>query len=355
MTATDTEIRQILCDRFNLLEGTSKFSCRMIEPGIISYLNTAEKDVVLIRKETIDRCIASAKGNPLTIDHIDMSDDVPVEEVSNGSVSSVRYNAQDGWYYVDGVVDTEHAKNLIRRGYKPSCGFKEKKVAINTTGLRYHGFHYDKEITELEFHHLAIVRKPRFEDAVFRLNSIVPPMKNLFTLLLQKITRKNDAEGKPLMVDGKHVEETTVEKIELDGSMEVEFQGKKLRLNDLGQMYMDATAGVISDEAEVTVPACEGLPECKVRVNALKSAYNKHRKNEADAEKTAKEKRDADDAETKRMNSLSEDERKKEIERKNALFDTLKNARNGKGIVDGGYSTTAGSLSEKVAAGKSRY
>jgi Uncharacterized protein conserved in bacteria (DUF2213) len=353
-----TDLRSILCDRINLLEGSSKFSCRMIEPGIISYLNTPERDVVLIRKETIDRGIASARGNPLTIDHVDMSESLVLEDVSNGTVHEVRYNAADGWYYVDGVVETDQARNLIRRGYKPSCAFKEKSVAINTTGLRYHGFHYDKEITELEFHHLAIVKKPRFEEAIFRLNSISPTM-NQFFLYVQRVLRKNKADGTPeLDAAGKEIQETSIEKVQIDGTIEVEYQGRKMRMNDLGQLWMDQTKGVISDESEITVESAgEGLPECKVRLNELKKAYNQGRKNNADAEKSKKDKEEAEKRETERVNSLSAEEKEREKARKNSLFDTLSSAaqRAGARSTEEGYSTTAGSLAEKVAVGKTRY
>jgi hypothetical protein len=356
-------IREILAERFNLAEGSSRFSCRLVEPGIISYLNTPEADVVLIRKETYDRALQTAMGNPLTIDHIAMDESVSFEEVSNGKIDAVRYNAADGWFWVDGVVDTDQAKNLMRRGHRPSCAFKEKKVAVNTTGLRYHGFHYDKEITELEFHHLAIVKKPRFEEAIFRLNSIVPPtMKNIFTLLRNVVSRKNKADGSPeLDAAGKEITESRQENIELSPDTEVTIgigdKAKTVRLNELGRVWMDATAGVISDESEIEIPECDGVAACKVRVNALKAAYVKNRKNEAESEAAAKKKKEDDDKETARVNALSVEEKKAEVERKNQFHITLKDAeRRGNAIqTEGGFSTTSGSLRDKCAEGAKRY
>ena len=332
----------VLCDRFNLLEGTSKFSCRMIEPGIISYLNTPEKDVVLIRKETIDRCIASIIGNPVTVEHIDIAEEPALEDVSNGSVQSWRYNAVDGWYYADGILETDTARNLIRRGHRPSCAFSEKKVAINTTGLRYHGFHYDKEITELEFHHLAIVKRPRFEEAIFRLNSI-NAMNPVFTLL-RKIftTRKNDA--------GAEVKEESVEKIELDGNTEVTIgegdKAKKIRLNDLGTVYLAHESGVIADAQKIAIPVYEGLPAAETTVGELVKLANVTRKNTADA----LAKKEADEKEVARLNQL-------EADRKAGFHLTLKTAeeKSGKISTQAGYSTSSGSLAEKIAEGKKRY
>ena len=380
-----TDLKYFLCDRFNLAEGSGskwKFSCKMIEPGIISYLNTPEKDVVLIRKETIDRCIESARQNPLTLGHIDITNEAPDEDVANGRVIEVRYNAADGWYYVDGYGETEQAKNLIRRGYKPSCAFREKKVAINTTGLRYHGFHYDKEITELEFHHLAIVQRPRFEDAIFRLNSLIP-MKSIFTLVRELVTRKNKADGSPeLDAAGKPVEVRSTETIALDGDTEVTVgegaAAKKVRLNDLGRAYMEMTAGAISGaDHEVEIPEMEGLAKIRVKLADVVSVYNKHRKNEANAEserlkKEAEEKAQKDRinayiqglpegeraAETARLNSLAPEAREAEIARKNTGFvitlrDAARNA--GQRVTDGGYSTSSGSLREKCERGKLKY
>jgi hypothetical protein len=355
----DSSIRTILCDRINIAAGGKKFSCKMIEPGIVSYLNTPERDVVLIRKETIDRCIASAIGNPLTINHVRMDEKLDLAAVTNGNVTEFRYNADDGWFYVDGLSETDEATRLIRSGWKPSCAFKEKKVVNNTRGLRYHGFHYDKEITELEFHHLAIVEKPRYEEAIFRLNSIVTqPMKNIFTLIREIVSRKNKADGTPeLDAAGKEIEVRAVENIALDGNSEVMIgegaSAQKVRLNDLGKAYMDMTTGVIGDDCEIFIPAQDGLGEEKVRVNTMKSMYHKHRKNEAD-EKAAKILKDKE--ETERQNSLTaaqKEAEKAEADRKNNFVITLRGARDQGGVkVDGGYSTSSGSMAEKVAAGK---
>lgn len=367
--------RELLCERFNYSEQGSKFTCRMIEPGIVSYKNTPENDVILLRKETIDRCLASAMNNPLTIDHIPMDPDVP-EELKNGAVSAVRYNADDGWYYVEGIVETDHARGLIKKGYLPSCAYRETKVVRNNTGAKYHGFHYDKEITELEFHHLAIVKKPRYEGAVFRLNTIVSstPM-NIVKLIKKIIHRENDAAGKP-------VETTKTETMDINSDATIEIDGTAVRLNSIlecWKKYASPNAIMAAGDEEIELP-CEGdYPAEKVRMNDLIANYRKNggkRVNAEQEEAAAAEKKKKDDEEkaARENSALSEVEKQKaaaakaetdrlaaeEVARKNAAgresFHTLEGARFRTELpAEGSYSTSSGSLSEKCAKGKARY
>jgi hypothetical protein len=172
-------------------------------------------------------------------------------------------------------------------------------------------------------------------------------MKNIFTLLFERITRKNDAEGKPLLVDGKPVEERVQEKIELDGNTEVMIGEKKMRLNDLGTAWMEQTAAATGGHNHmIDIEAYEGLPPVRVEIATLKESFNKCRKNEADCQKKEAEAA----AEKDRLNAA-------ETKRKNELFETLQRAsRNGQPIVtDAGYSTSSGSLRDKCAEGAKRY
>ena len=363
----------LLANRINLAEGGSHFSCRMIEPGIVSYLNTPERDVILLRKETIDRCLASARNNPLTIDHVPMDGEVPVH-MKSGEVAGLRYNAEDGWYYAEGEVENDHAKHLIRKGWMASCAYKEKKVIRNNSGAKYHGFHYDKEIVELEFHHLAIVKKPRYEGTVFRLNSLVnQPTMHILKLLKKLVTRENDAAGKP-------VETTKVETHEINSAVTIDVDGEQVRLNSLVDAWkkVSSTGAIVAaTDDEIEIPGEGDSPACKVRLNDLVSAYRTVRKNEA-AEAEAADKKKKDDeaaAAAARSSSAQTEEEKKaaaaaqaetdklaaeETARKNAAgkesFLTLQGARFRSGsATEGGYSTTSGSLREKCERGAKKY
>jgi hypothetical protein len=274
-------------ERFNLAADSRTFDCKFIEPGIISYQDHEGGGIELLRKETIDRCINSAVGNPITIGHVWVTSENRLAE-EHGIIQEVYYCADDGWYHVKGSVDTPRAQNLMKVK-KPSCGYSVREFGPGGT---YHGLRYNKEIKEISFNHLAIVDHPRYEEAAFRLNSIInPSTMNVFKLLKKIVTRENDAGGQP-----KDIEKT--ESFDLPGdtevTMSVEGKEHKMRLNDLGTLWMKQTAAAATthvngdDEVEV-----DGK---KVRVHELIAGYRAHKAHE--------------ESEAKRKNDLTEESKK---------------------------------------------
>lgn len=69
----------------------------------------------------------------------------------------------DGWYYVEGIIWDEKAQELILKGWSVSCSYDF--LAFNDEGGVENNIEYDKEFTELNFTHLAIVDNPRYERA----------------------------------------------------------------------------------------------------------------------------------------------------------------------------------------------
>lgn len=340
-TLTDTNvIRARDLERFNFAPDARTFDCKFIEPGIISYRDQGG-GIELLRKETIDRCILSAVGNPVTVGHIMVSAENRMD-VEEGIVQEWYYDPVDGWYHVKGVAETDKAKTLMKVK-RPSCGYK---VTSFGPGGVYHGIRYDAEITGIEFNHLAIVDKPRYEGATFRLNTNVsnPENMNLFKLFKKLVTRENGADGKP-------VETTKVESIEVPCSTEVEVDGKMVRLNDLADVWMKQTAAAVrangDDEVEI-----DGK---RVKMNELVDCYRKNagaRVNTAPVE-TAKP----------AATELAKTEPKVEPEtRENAAPDAGKNAfftlhsarENAAAPVTVG-ATNSGSLRDRVERAKGRY
>ena len=264
MTLVDnTVLRHRDLERFNFAPDSRSFDCKFIEPGIISYRDQGG-GIELLKKETIDRCMDSVIGNPLTIGHVMVTAENRMD-VEHGIIQSWYFNSADGWYYVKGVVDTPRAKALIPVK-RPSCGYG---VVSFGPGGTYHGIRYDQEITNIKFNHLAIVDKPRYEDATFRLNTIVsnPDNMNVFKFLKKIVTRENGADGKP-------VDSTKEESTEIPASTEVEIDGKMVRLNDLADVWMKQTAAAAvsrangDDEVEI-----DGK---RVKMNELVDCYKKN-------------------------------------------------------------------------------
>ena len=244
--------------RFNLAPGTKKFRCKFIEPGLVSYRDVPGGGLELLRKETIDAALQTALDNPLTIGHVQVTPENRID-VENGVVTGVDYNAEDGWYYANGTAETDQAISKIQQGQRPSCAYAVR--AFGPGGV-YHGIKYDREIMDIEFQHLAIVERPRYEGADFRLNSLTNPMK-LFKFIKNLLVRENG------------IESSKTEVSEMSGNTVVEIDGVPVRLNDLAAVW-EAQKGQIFQGSMDDMIEIDG--QC-VKMNELVETYKKNRSN----------------------------------------------------------------------------
>lgn len=363
-------LRERHLERFNFAPDARTFDCKFIEPGIISYRDQGG-GIELLRKETIDKCIQSAIGNPLTIGHVWVTAENRMD-VENGIIQEVCFDADDGWFHVKGVVDTDVAKAQMKVK-RPSCGYS---VTSFGPGGTYHGIRYDKEITGIQFNHLAIVDRPRYEEATFRLNhanSDNSDNMKIFKFLKKLVTRENGADGKP-------VETVKTVSSEISGNTTVEIDGVEVRLNDLAETWMKQTKDAVVHKAESSDEV--EIDGKNVRIHELVEAYRKARCNESEAE-----------AMKKKHENEAKDEEKKErenaapaapvpapaaepVKRDNAApgvpevtapapvvnapkdvqsFNALRSARENGQPTDSGLSLNSGSLQDRLKRGKERY
>jgi hypothetical protein len=300
------ETRVVTPTRFNLAPSGKTFRCNFIEPGLISYHDHKGGGMELLRKGAIDKALASAVGTPLTVGHIyDHKDEVkPVDR--HGSVEEVSYNVEDGWYYAGGTVDTDIARERLRAGEKPSCAYSVLEFGPGGT---HHGVKYDRELVAIDFQHLAIVDKPRFEDAEFRLNSIKTKMFKFIKKILA--TRKNEASGQDEQIE-------EVQDVEIPADAVAKVDGEDVRLNDL----------VSAHKAQKEAAA--------LKVEADKKAET-DRLNAAAAQKVEDEKK-----------------AKEEEVRKNS-FQSLHNVGENRQEPVSAEKQSSGSMEERLARGKARY
>ena len=179
---------------------------------------------------------------------------------------------------------------------------------------------------------------------------------NVFKLLKRIVTRENGADGQ--------IKETEKsESFDLPGdtevTMSIEGKEQKMRLNDLGELWMKQTASAVqsrvneNDEVEV-----DGK---KVRVHELIAGYRANRCHEAEAE-AAKKKHENEAAEAKKKAEAEAEQRKNEAaaaadaeKRQNdASFAQLHIARTTQSD-NTSYAAGADSMPEKLARGKARY
>jgi hypothetical protein len=280
--ASETIRESSVVHRFNLAPGTKKFRCKFIEPGLVSYRDVPGGGLELLRKETIDAALESALDNPLTIGHVQVTLENRLD-VENGVVTGVDYNSEDGWYYANGTADTDQAISKIQQGQRPSCAYAVR--AFGPGGV-YHGIKYDREIMDIEFQHLAIVEKPRYEGADFRLNSLTNPMK-LFKFIKNLLVRENG------------IESSKTEVSEMSGNTVVEIDGVPVRLNDLAAVW-EAQKGQIFQGSMDDMIEIDG--QC-VKMNELVATYKKNRCNEGMAGHEKKETPAQEKAEHKKENA----------------------------------------------------
>ena len=195
--------------RLNFVEGSkNRFKCRFIEPGLVSYAEQKDGGIELLRKPTIDKALNTFVGKNLQLGHFNSA--------KHGVIDKVYFNSEDGWYYAEGSVDTDEARQAIEKGLTVSCGYAVHELG---EGGKHHGCAYKQEILDITFDHMAIVRKPRYEDAELRFNS----MNKVFKWIKQLVVRENAA--------------TPTETVDLHGDSEVEINGKTVKLNELIESY----------------------------------------------------------------------------------------------------------------------
>lgn len=333
--------------RFNFASDAKTFDCKFLEPGFVSYRDCGGK-MELLRKETIQRCMDSIIGCPVTINHVEVTDSNRTE-VENGRVNSWYYNSDDGWFYVKGTVDTEEAKFRINTGHRPSCGF-QVGMPMGPGGMD-HGIRYDQEILDLKFNHLAIVERPRYEGAVFRLNHIVsnPNKMQLFKFLKKLVTTATGA-------DGKSTETATVQSRDISGDTEVVIDGAPVRLNELFTAHSAESAASL-DASENDSFEIDGKT---VTVGQLVASYKKQkaRANAAPAAVAAAAAVPAETAEQKTAREADELAQRNnaaaiKVQGTDAFF-TLHAARTAQ-KPEGVSTTNSGSLRERCAAANGRY
>lgn len=325
-------------ERLNLAGSGKRFDCDFIEPGIVSYTDIGE-GYELLRRETIEDALNTFIGGALTLRHVTTFKPVPKDRI-NGLVDRVGFNSRTGFFSCEGSVDTDEARREIARGLKPSCGYTALEFG---PGGVYHRIPYEREITKIKFHHLAIVPVARYEDAQIRLNS-----KNtnpMFIKLWRNLTRKKaDGSG----------DETVREAIEVPADTEIEIDGQASRLNGVVESHQAAEKAKITETQRLADEEKARKEVAASRTNSAPAAINGDDEVEVDGKPVKVSVLVASHRE--RHNAAAEETKRKEQERQNGAnsFNVLNQARNVP-AQSTERTNSAGTLNERVALGASRY
>ena len=158
------------------MSAPKSYKIRFIEPGLISY-EDQEAGTVLVSKEALDRMAPSFKTCPVIFvpeHHNDSAPDTAfnfddvVANPPSGIVSGSPYWGDDGWQWVDVLIWDEAAQEAIAKGFNASCAYI---VDEEGEGGERNGLAYDAEITNGHYIHMAIVPRPRYNEAMILANS----------------------------------------------------------------------------------------------------------------------------------------------------------------------------------------
>lgn len=324
--------------RLNVSADGKRFRCEFIREGPVDYSDNG-LGIECLRRATIERHLQSFIGKPLTLEHIDprlnVGDPAIFAQYAHGVVDKVGQDA-DGWFYCEGEITTEQARREAP-SRNPSCGYL---VKMTGPGGRWNNVPFKRELTEIEFHHLALCSgRSRYEESEFRLNATTEDQGKTMKFKLLRTIVAAVAGGK-----------ATTEEVELSGDTVLKLPtGGEIRLNDAVEAYAEdekekaeeaeaekkkkeaeeaGRENAITDETEVMVG------DKKVKVAVLREAYTS-RQNAAQVEKDRA-------AEEARLNA----------EAGKRDFAKIQAAGNGQPIVRKDFPQTAGSLDESLKRGK---
>lgn len=243
------------------------FKARFLQPGLVKY----SFGVCLLDKEIIDKFINQFVGCPVIIGHKDVTNE-NAKELSCGNICHIWYDQTDGWYWGDGIIDNEEAISLINQGYNVSCQYEITEFANNTTNALHNGNPYDKVILNGKPEHLAIVDRPRYENAFIAVNALDLTAENEDKWITIK-PNGEDGKGRPLLVkDGETVKEAVERKIaEWDAKKEEEKnEPKQLGLRGFSKLKKELE----KDEKELEKKNTKEKNTIRKKINDLREAYD---------------------------------------------------------------------------------
>ena len=161
------------------------FRARFLQPGLVKY----SFGVCLLTKEVIDKFVYKFVGCPVVIDHKDVTDE-SAKDMRVGVISKVDFDPFDAWYWCEGVIFDQEAIDLINNGYNVSCQYEITQYATNDREELHNGNPYDKEILDGAPEHLAIVKNPRYENAMIAVNAIDVNAENILEEIIEKAEEK---------------------------------------------------------------------------------------------------------------------------------------------------------------------
>jgi hypothetical protein len=159
------------------MENVKYYKKIFLKEGLVNYSEEDRGETLLLSKAVIDAALDTIRGTPLVITH---DSEEPV-----GQVVEAYYDADRAVYVVGFNTDSKEAKDLLdNRGWSVSCTYL---VSDSGAGGIYHDIAYDREVFEMRFLNLALVEKPRYQEALDYINESQRNKQNTQELVLGDI------------------------------------------------------------------------------------------------------------------------------------------------------------------------
>ena len=344
--------RIVNAQRLNAKTWANKFRARILLPGLVSYEDQG-CGLALLSHESIANSVNTFIGRPLILtpklSHKRV-DPESMEREAKGYIASVFFDSSDGWWYVEGVVFDDKAKDAINKVGLVSCAYKVTKTGL---GGERNAIKYHEEILQFSGEHLAIVDNPRYEGATIRLNSKQPTTNTTMSLFKFWTKKPASSEGAPAAAEV--VKENAVAAVvpaapatatDISADSEIELTGgEKVTIGELIAARENSKADGIEGEKEFVVNGKA------VKLNDLVAAYNKCN---ADDEEKAKKKEEEKSKENSAPAAVAPEVVQAAAPKKD-FFRILTNASVENSVVQDGVKLSAGSMAERLEKGKSSY
>jgi hypothetical protein len=140
------------------------FGLHMVE-GVAEYREPDQEPYrILVGESAIKNMDPSFQGKPVYVEHVEEVNLKTLQEDADGYVIRSFFNPADGKHWAEFIVVSDRGHQAISGGmrlsnaYIPSGTYK--------AGGQWHGVDYEKEITDGEYEHLAIVSSPRYDESI---------------------------------------------------------------------------------------------------------------------------------------------------------------------------------------------
>ena len=133
-------------------------------PGVAEYKESGEQaQRIFLNEETLKKMDATFAGCPVYVQHVEEVDLKNIQHEADGYVVESFYNNVDGKHWAKFIIVSDKGHEAISKGWKLSNCYVGKTF---TGGGEWHGVSYQREVTNGEFEHLAIVDNPRYSESI---------------------------------------------------------------------------------------------------------------------------------------------------------------------------------------------